>query len=617
MEKLLSTLKSRVILADGAMGTELYKAGFYINQSYESLNITAPEKVLAIHAAYIKSGADIIETNTYGANRAKLASYGLGEQFVEINKQGVELAKKAALLSANTAFVAASIGPAGPGFSREEAVSLICEQAATLEEAGADIILLESFSDIEELSAAAAAISAKSKLPLIAQHSIVISGAIRGLSTEDGDDSLTVKLSRTAIQLSKIKADIIGLNCGSGPAELFEAVQILRHHTNKPISCMPNAGHPAQIGDRMLYLSTPEYIGEYSARMIRAGVNIVGGCCGTTPAHIKEIRNVITSIQPRVNIQNISVNTPETKKQSGYSQIPIHERSLFAKKLAEGKFVSSVEVNPPKGLDCTKQIEAASLLKSVGVDAINIADGPRASSRMSPISMALQVREKVDIDIIIHYCCRDRNIIGMQADLMGAASMKQNNILCITGDRPKLGDYPDATAVFDLDAIGLTSMANRLNSGIDLIGNDIGKPASFLIGVGANPGSVNLDEEIERLKRKIDAGANFIMTQPVFEQRYIENFMNRLKKLPAIPVLLGILPLYSHKNAEFLHNEVPGMSIPDDLRERMAKCDTKEAGMNEGISIAREILQQCKKEVAGVYIMPPFGIAKLAAEVLR
>ncbi|MBL8026735.1 MAG: bifunctional homocysteine S-methyltransferase/methylenetetrahydrofolate reductase [Fibrobacteres bacterium] len=614
MVPFLTAVKSRIILADGAMGTELYKAGFFINQSYDSLNITAPNKVSAIHAAYVAAGADLLETNTYGANRVKLTSYGLGDQFETINKKGVELARAAT--EGKDIYIAGSIGQAGHGFKKEEAAMLLCEQAQVLEAAGADLILLESFADMEELAAASKAIKAKVKIPVVAQHSIVISGTVRGLSTEDEGELQSIRLIKMAEQLSRIEADVLGLNCGSGPTELLEAIQVLLKHTDKPVSCMPNAGHPAQVGDRMLYLSTPEYLGEYSGRMIRAGVKIVGGCCGTSPLHIKEMRNVITSIQPRLDVKPVKITVTSSDKPP-VEPVPLSKRSSFAEKLVSGKFVSSVEVNPPKGLDCSKQIAAAEMLKKAGVDAINIADGPRASSRMSPMSMAIQVRNKVDMDIIIHYCCRDRNIIGMQADLMGAASLGLNNVLCITGDRPKLGDYPDATAVFDFDAIGLTSMADRLNHGTDLIGNPIGAPASFLIGVGANPGALNLDEEMGRLERKIAAGANFIMTQPVFEHAFIESFMNRLRKFSKIPVLLGILPLYSYKNAEFLHNEVPGMTIPETLRKRMADCTSKEAGMDEGVKIAREILAHSKSDMAGVYIMPPFGIAKLALGVIE
>lgn len=613
MEPILSALKSRILLADGAMGTELYRAGFFINQCYESLNISAPEKVSSIHAAYVKAGSDIIETNTYGANRNKLTSFGLGDQFVAINRKGVELARKAA--EERPVYIAGSIGPAGTGFSPVESANLLVEQAKVLADAGVDILLLESFSDISELIVVAEKIHSEIKIPLIAQHSAAL-GSSRNLAGDEETEQFARKLERIAESLACVDADVLGLNCGSGPAELLEAVQVLLKTTQLPVSCMPNAGHPAQVGNRMLYLSTPEYLGEYAGRMIRAGARIVGGCCGTGPAHIKEMRNVITSIQPRHTVASVQVKA-ECKVEAQVAEVPVSDRSRLAAKMTAGKFVCSVEVNPPKGLDCSKQISAAKLLKEAGVDAINIADGPRASSRMSPMSMALQIRPAVEIDIIVHYCCRDRNIIGMQADLMGQASLGFNNVLCITGDRPKMGDYPEATAVFDFDAIGLVSMAKKLNTGRDLIGNLIGKPASFFIGVGANPGALNLDEEMERLQRKIEAGAQYIMTQPVFESAYIEKFLRRLETIAKIPVLLGILPLFSYKNAEFLHNEVPGMSIPEPLRKRMAACATKEAGTEEGIKIAREILKSCKEGMAGVYIMPPFGIAQLAVEVLK
>ncbi len=612
MENIVDALKKRILLSDGAMGTELYRSGFFINQCYENLNLASPDKILEIHSSYVKAGADILETNTFGANRAKLNSFGLNDQFEAINCAGVMLAKKAA--DEKPIYIAGSIGPVGSALSPEVAGRLYAEQALVLSNAGADLILLETFHDIVELERAASDIRKTTSIPIIAQLSIAMD-EYRS-SADEGLSSMEAHLARVTERFNCMDADVVGLNCSSGPAGLLEAIQFILKNVRKPVSCMPNAGQPEQVGNRMLYLSTPEYIGEYSGRMIRAGVRLVGGCCGTTPAHIKEMRNVITSIQPRLATTDIKVKS-ECKTDKHVKQVPVSERSTLARKIMEGKFVSSVEVNPPKGLDCSKQVASAKLLIAAGVDAINIADGPRATSRMSPLSMAVKLREQISADIIIHFCCRDRNIIGLQADLMGAAALGMNNVLLVTGDRPKLGDYPEATAVFDFDAIGLTSMATRLNNGNDLIGSDIGRPASFFIGVGANPGATNFDEEMGRLERKIEAGAQFIMTQPVFEVSLIERFMKRLKAIKNIPVLLGILPLFSFKNAEFLHNEVPGMTIPSDLRKRMEKCKSKEEGMAEGVSIARELLLKCRKETNGVYIMPPFGVAQLAVDVLK
>jgi len=609
----LEMIKERVLLADGAMGTELYRSGFFINQCYESLNLSAPDKVAEIHSAYIRAGADIIETNTFGANRHKLDAFGLGDRVAEINARGVEIARKAA--EGRSIYIAGSIGPVGKSMPIRETASQYCEQAKALAAAGADLIILETFRDLFELEAAVSGIKKCTGLPVIAQTTVFIDEHhLDGIDEE----SIAQKnaLLRTADRLNCMEADIVGLNCGTGPSGLLYAINLLLSNTDKPVSCMPNAGHPEQVGDRMLYMSTPEYLGEFSGRMIRADARIVGGCCGTNALHIKEMRNVITSIQPRLSASSVMVKT-ECSAELRVKQVPLEERSSLAQKMLSGKFVSSVEINPPKGIEPHKQIAAAKMLKEAGVDAINIADGPRASSRMSPLSMAIQFKRDVDIDVIIHYCCRDRNLIGMQGDLMGAASLGLNNVLCITGDRPKLGDYPDATAVFDFDAIGLVGMAEQLNKGMDLIGNPIGKPASFFIGVGANPGAQNFDEEMGRLEKKIEAGAQFIMTQPVFDVAYIERFMKRLDSMKKIPVMLGLLPLYSFKNAEFVHNEVPGMNIPEDLRKRMEACKTKEAGMEEGIKIARELLVQCKPGMSGVYTMPPFGLAHLAVEVLR
>jgi len=612
MSSFLETIKKRILLSDGAMGTELYRLGFFVNHCYESLNLTAPEKIRGIHESYVKAGSNIIQTNTFGANRHKLELFNLGDKLREINTKGVEIARDAC--TGRSVFIAGSIGPIGKSLPLARAVDFYTEHALALSEAGADLLILETFHDIFELEAAVNAIKKISSLPIVAQYA-VNADEFNSVSSDDSENISSQMLVRVAERLDAMPADVVGLNCGMGPNGLLAAIPVIIAHTAKPVSCMPNAGHPEQVGDRMLYLSSPEYVGEYTGRMIRLGVRMTGGCCGTGPTHIKEMANVISSIQPRLTVQTVAQKKTE-KKERAVNEIHVPDRSAFAAKVSAGKFVTSVEINPPKGIDCARQIASVKLLHAAGVDAVNIADGPRATSRMSPMAMAQQFHQAVPLDVIVHYCCRDRNIIGMQADLMGAASLGLNNVLLVTGDRPKLGDYPDATAVFDFDAIGLTHMAVSLNRGTDLIGNAIGRPASFFIGVGANPGAVNLDEEMARLEQKIAAGAQYIMTQPVFHIRYIEQFMLRLDKIGKIPVMLGILPLYSSKNAEFLHNEVPGMTIPEDLRKRMENAKTKEAGISEGITIARELLKTCQKGIAGAYIMPPFGMAQLAVDVL-
>lgn len=619
MKNILETLKEKTLLADGAMGTQLYKAGFFINQCYENINIQNPSKIEEIHKAYINAGADVIETNTFGASKHKLSQFGLASSRIDIITKAVKIAKQASLDS--NVYVAGSIGPLGRPYNKGnylESLAMYKEQAEVLAGEGVDFILLETFYNIDELEGAVEVVRKITDLPIASQLSIR-SAQPDGVYSESDPLSLSENAELAAKRMNSWENEIIGLNCGTGPVGMLDYIKSFCRNTNKIVSAMPNAGSPEQIGDRMLYMSTPEYIGEYTARLIKEGVSLVGGCCGTLPAHTKEMRNVISSIQPKISItsfqKTITVNTDESKS-IVIDKVPLEERSDFAKKILSGKFVTSVEVNPPRGIDYSKQILSVKKLIDAGVDAVNIADGPRATSRMSPLSMALKMREETGIETIIHYCCRDRNIIGMQSDLMGNAALGLNNILLITGDRPKVGDYPDATAVFDLDAIGLTAMAETLNGGEDLIGNPIGKPTSFFIGVGADPGASNFDDEIRRLEKKVEAGAQYVMTQPVFNIKYIERFLKASESLK-IPVLIGILPLFSSKNAEFLHNEVPGMEIPKHIRDRMRRIDNKDKAILEGIQIGKEILHECKSSVQGVYIMPPFGRVDLAIDLLN
>jgi len=600
-------LAERVLICDGAVGTMLYNKGVYINQNFEALNLSKPHLVHEVHADYVKAGADIIETNTFGANRFKLGAAGLAEKTALINREGARLARDAA---GDSAFVAGSIGPSGKKhrrgepLEREELIEIFAEQAAALAEGGVDLFILETFADLEELLVAIETVRKVSDLPIIAQA--------RFADTEKTDLGYTVE--EVVAALDRAPVDVLGLNCGIGSAASLEVLEKMRPLTKKPISVQPNAGLPQNIDNRSIYLSTPEYMAVYAGRMIMKGANIVGGCCGTTPAHIRAIRAQAKALQPASSIETVLLD--EVKAGEVERPAPAETPSRLAARIRAGEFVVSVEIDPPQGTDPTKAIEHARALRGTRVDAINIADGPRALARMSPLALALRIRDEVGIEPIIHFCCRDRNVLGLQADLLGANSLGIYNILAITGDPPRLGNYPDAAAVFDLDSIGLVKVIRKLNSGSDLAGNPIGPPTKFFVGVGANPGAMDLDKEIFRLEQKIAAGAEYVMTQPVYDVRLFEQFIRRIEHL-RIPVLVGILPLISWRNAEFLHKEIPGMQIPDPIRERMRKAGSGEAARAEGIAIARESLKECRPMAQGVYIMPPFNRADLALKVLE
>jgi homocysteine S-methyltransferase len=603
-------LQKDVLVCDGATGTMLYVKGIYVNRCFEGLNLSSPQIVNEVHREYVKAGADIIETNTYGANRYRLGPHGLESQLEKINITGAEIAREAA--GEAPVYIAGSIGPLGQTIEplgripRDEARESFCQQAAALQKGGVDLFLLETMSNLGEMQLAIEAVRQVSDLPIIAQMTISGSG-----TTIFGDSS-----KKIAEVLSAQPVDVIGLNCSIGPKETLEAIEEIRAATSLPVSAQPNAGNPQNFEGRTIYLSTPEYMATFAQRMIMHGVNIVGGCCGTTPDHIRAISNAARSIHlterqsPAQVVEILEEVTPQ------YPPTPQEEKSRLARSLNEGRFVVSVEIDPPAGTDFTRAMDAARELHAKGIDAINIADGPRASARMSPMSLATLFEKEIGIESILHYCCRDRNILGMQSDLLGANALGLRNIVIITGDPPKLGDYPDATAVFDVDSIGLTRIASNLNLGFDIAGKPIGKPTSFFTAVGANPGAIDLDVEVERFHRKVDAGAEYVMTQPVYDIELFDRFMERIEPCP-IPVLIGILPLASHRNAEFLHNEVPGMQIPDDIRERMAEAGTGPKAREEGIRIAQEALLACMPKVQGAYIMPPFSRHKAALSVLE
>jgi methionine synthase I (cobalamin-dependent)/5,10-methylenetetrahydrofolate reductase len=597
----------RVHLFDGAMGTMLYARGIFINVCYDELNLKTPDLVREVHRAYVKAGAEILETNTFGANPVKLGHYGLAEETDAINRRAAELAIEAA---GGRAFVVGAIGPLGVRLepfgetSRLEAFELFKRQAAGLLEGGVHGFILETFSDLDEIHEALRAVRAISALPVFAQMTIQEDGA-----TAYGHDPEAL-----ARALDGFGADVVGLNCSVGPQGILEAVERMARVTARPLSAQPNAGLPRQVGDRKIYLASPEYTGEYAKRLVEAGARFVGGCCGTTPEHIRSMASFVRSVSPR---QVVAVAAGPVVPPAGVEPVPLAERSRWGRKLAAGEFVTTVEIVPPRGVDPSHMLAGARQLKAAGVDAINVPDGPRAQSRMGALMSALLIEREAGIETVVHYCCRDRNLLSMLSDLLGAAAHRLRNLLIITGDPPKMGPYPEATAVFDIDSIGLTNLVHRLNHGLDPGGNPIGAPTAFVIGVGVNPVAVDPERELKRLAWKVDAGAEFAVTQPVFDARQLERFLGRMEAF-RVPVVAGIWPLVSLRNAEFLANEVPGVSVPDEILARMRRAQDRgrEAALAEGVAIARELLARVRPMVQGTQVSAPLGRVPVALDVL-
>ena len=601
-----------VYVFDGAVGTRFYDKGIFINRSYDELNLVQPDIVREVHNEYVKAGADIIETNTFGATRHKLQQYGLENKLREINIAGAKLANEAA---GDDVFVAGAIGPLdlriepyGPT-SFNDAKEMFAEQISALLEGGVDLFILETFSDLSEIQQAIKAVKELCDLPVIAQMTIQTDG-----KTVFGADAEVV-----AQRLDQYGADVIGLNCGVGPTHILTALEKMRGATTKKLAAQPNAGLPRDVQGRQFYMSSPEYMSKFAKRFIKAGASFVGGCCGTTPQHIKLIADSVRASSPRQTKTN--KNITESAKVNELTPIdirivPAEERSNWSRKVARGEFVTSVEVLPPKGCDAAKTLDSIRLLVNAGVDAVNIPDGPRAQTRMSAQATAILVEQQVGIEAVLHYCCRDRNLLGMMSDLLGAAALGLHNLLIITGDPPKMGTYPDATAVFDIDSIGLTNMVNKLNHGLDLGNNPIGCPTAFSIGVGVNPGAINLDEEIKRFEWKVEAGAEYAITQPVYDTKQLRDFLKRIEHC-RIPIIAGIFPFVSSRNAEFMHNEVPGVVVTQEILDRMRTASdmSKEAARDEGLLIARELILEVKDLIQGVQVSAPFGNVKYALQV--
>jgi len=608
MHDMLERMKTAPLVFDGAMGTMIYSRGVFINTCYDELSLSNKELISQIHREYVAAGADVIETNTFGANTIRLRQFGLAEQCDQINRAAVRIARKAA---GRNVYVAASLGPCtGPdqlmtdGEVIREVKSAYQEQIHVLADEGVDLILLETFSSLGELQLAAE-VAAKSSLPVVASFAV-------------DDDAHTAAGTSAEAMVDRLESDAnvnaIGMNCGTGPAGVYEALRRVIARTGKPFIVMPNAGSPRNVAGRTLYMTSPEYFTEYCKRFIELGVRGIGGCCGTTPEHIRQAARAVKSVS---GVKKHIEIAPAAPSEAEVQLVAPAEKSALARKLLTGRKVSSVEIVPPRAGSFETMLEKVRRCSAAGIDAINIPDGPRASPRVSPMMTALTILNETGIEPILHYCCRDRNLIGMQSDLLGAYAAGLRNILIVTGDPPKLGNYPDATGVFDVDAIGLTQVASNLNRGVDAGGNPIDPPTGIFIGVGANPVAVEPERELQRYAQKIDSGAEFAITQPVFDPEALFRFLDLAGELrKPIPVIAGIYPLVSFRNAEFMNNEVPGVVVPQWILERMSACKSKEDSRSTGIEIAREIRDAIAARVSGFQVSAPLGIVDIALQVL-
>ena len=609
MTPFLAAIDQRVLVCDGAMGTMLYAKGVFINRCFDALNLTEPSRVAEVHQDYLRAGADVIETNTFGANRIKLRGFGLADRLREINAEGARLART---VVRDQAYLAGAIGPLGiriepwgkPG--KDEAEALFREQVEALVAGGVDLFVLETFRDLGEVRAAIAAIRSVCALPIVAQVTI----------EEDGNTLDGTPPEQFAPALETF-ADVIGVNCSIGPAPMLETIERIEGVTRARLSAQPNAGRPRDIEGRNIYLASPEYLASYARRFVTHGVRLVGGCCGTTPEHIRQIKNAVKAAAPgmaRTRDAGPAARKAPLVPDPGVAVVPKAERSQFARALSEGRFATIVQLSPPRGYASDRLIEQACALKARGVDAVLIPDGQRGS-RMSALSLAVLVQQKACIEALLQYSCRDRNLLGMQSDLLGAHAMGVRNLLIVTGDVRAVGDYPDATAVFDVDSIGLTNVVTRLNHGLDIGGQSIGTATSFHAGVQVNPGAEDLESEIRRFAYKVEAGAEFAVTKPVFDTATFERFARGIESM-RIPIILGLWPFESALNAEFMANEVPGVRVPQAVLDRMRGAGSPAAEAAEGVAIAREVGCALKGSVQGVHIAAPSGSTEAAVEVL-
>ncbi len=611
--RLFDLFQNRAVLCDGAMGTTLYDRGVFINRCYDELNLSQPQMIRAIHEEYLQAGAEVIETNTFGANRVRLARHGLQDQARAINLAGAKLAREAAQQisekQATKIYVAGSIGPLGVAVEplgklrAEEARTAFAEQIAALAEGGVDLLMFETMTSLAEAhQVILAAQEVAPQLPVIVM-----------VTVDDEANCLDGSSPETAAaRLTEWGADAIGCNCSTGPVILLTALERMRAATSLPLAAMPNAGMPRAIEGRNLYLCSPEYMASFAKKFVKAGVQFVGGCCGTTPSHIRAMKSTLRALDAR---ESRPTRIVVTSTAPTVNPAPLAERSAIGALIAAKKFVTLVEIVPPRGIDCTKELDAARLMAKSGVHAINVPDSPRASARQSALSLCLQIQQQVGIETVLHYTCRDRNVLSIQSDLLGAASLGLKNILCLTGDPPKMGNYPDATAVFDVDAIGLANIVRGLNHGLDIGGNSIGGSTGFTVGVAANPGVADVESEVRRFASKVEAGAEYAITQPVFDLRLLEVFLKRVESF-RIPVIAGIWPLTSLRNAEFMKNDLR-VSVPDEIFLRMQKAESPEHARAEGVRIAQEMLAATHSNVQGVQVSAPGGRFSAAVEILQ
>ena len=614
----LERVKKGVLLFDSAMGTAIYDHGVFLNRCFEEVSLTNPEIILEIHKANVAAGAQVITTNTFAANPVKLGGYNLGDKVREINLASVRIAREAA---GDEVYVAGSMGPLGERLeplgklSREKALEAFTGQARVLLEGGVDLILLETFRSVTECLLAARAVRALSReIPVQAHFSLFPpTGNFSGSIFEEYSVSFLKKGISKAVRLDQApEVDVIGCNCGVGPADMLELLSAVREHVAKPFAVLPNAGFPKDVDGRQLYLADPDYFAEYSLKFLDAGAAIIGGCCGTSAEHIRKMGRAVLALDAgRKNLEILPLKAG-TKEQE---PLPMEECSRLGRALKAGEWITSIELIPPMGWELDKIVERTAALAGRGVTCVNIPDGPRASSRISALITAAELEKQTGVETVLHVCCRDRNLLAMQGDLLGAQAAGLRNMLFVTGDPPKVGNYPDVTGVFDVDSIGLLSLGERLNRGLDLGGNPLPRATTLVNGAGANPASPNLSLEIERIYKKAQAGARFFITQPVFDVPGLLSFLEKIRGT-GVPVIVGVWPLASYRNALFLNNEVPGVVIPGEIMDRMKKTGDKEEARKEGIRIAREIIQAVRSQVAGVQVSPPFGNVQTALDMI-
>jgi len=599
--KFLDRLNNRVLVGDGATGTMLYSHGVSLEANFEHLNLVRPGLVLELHAEYIAAGAQLIETNTFGANYTKLQAIGLEKKLRDINLAGTRLARQAA--AGKDVFVAGSVGPLAriKGEEREltpaEMVEIFRQQCQPLAEGGVDLLLLETFSTLPQLLCALAA-AKETGLPVIASMAYLENGRISG----------GIEVEQVVAALAAAGADVIGANCGAGPLEILHTLRRMAAVTDLPLAAFPNSGFPEYLDGRYIYRTTPDYFAEMALEMASAGANLIGGCCGTTPAHIQRLAELLKGIKPATRqALPVFAVTPEHRE-------PEQQKGGFLDRWGKEPVVT-VELEPPRGLDCSKVLAGSRALKEAGADAINLAENALARVRVGNIALASLIQHEVDIEVIVHITCRDRNLLGLQSDLMGASLLGIRHVLAVTGDPASLGEQAGASSVFDLNSFGLIKLLTDLNAGVNAAGTSIGRGTGFSIGCAFNPNSPKIEVQLGRLEKKVANGARFVQTQPIYDLTRLDEMLAKTAHLD-IPILPGILPLVSERNTEFLHNEVPGIVIPEEIRARM-RGKEKEAGVREGLAIAREFITAAREKVGGFYLMPPFGKYEIAVELVK